>query len=245
MTEREVLEVAARAVEIARKAGADEAEATASHARRFHVEAREEELTKLEQSTGSTLSMRLISGGRRVSFGTSDLSQEAIESMVAGALAQAKEVTPDPLAGLPHECGALSMDLQLCDPALASRDDALKVDDALALERLVRTVDPRIVNSSGSHYADAVSTIALANSSGFAKAYTAARASRSSAPVAEENGVKRTGHYGTASRYVHELESNDDFARMAAQRCVEMFGAHKPPTARLPVIFERDVAAAV
>ena len=240
-----MLEVATRAVDIARHAGADEAEATVSHARRFHVEAREEELTKLEQSTGSTLSMRLISRGRRVSFGSSDLSRETLERMVAGALEQAKEVTPDPLAGLPHECGALSVDLQLCDPALATRDDALKVDDALALERLIRTADPRIVNSSGSHYADAVSTVALANTSGFAKAYTAARASRSSAPVAEENGVKRTGHYGTASRYLSELESNDDVARMAALRCVEMFGARKPPTARLPVIFERDVAAAV
>jgi PmbA protein len=245
MTEREVLEVATNAVEIAKKLGADEAEATVSHARRFHVEARETELTKLEQSTGRTLNMRLITGNRRVSFGTSDVSHETLERMIANALEQAKEVTPDALAGLPRECGALTTDLKLFDPELASRDDALKVDDALALERLVRLADSRIVNSSGSHYADAVSTVALANTSGFARGYTAARASRSSGPVAEENGVKRTGHYGTASRYVKELESNDDVARMAAQRCVEMFGARKPPTAKLPVIFERDVAAAV
>ena len=105
MTEREVIEVASRAVEIARHAGADEAEATVGHTRRFHVEARETELTKLEQSTGSTLSMRLISGGRRVSFATSDLSREALERMVAGALEQAREVTEDSLAGLPRECG--------------------------------------------------------------------------------------------------------------------------------------------
>lgn len=245
MTEREVLEVAINAVEIARKSGADEAEGTVSHTRRFHVEARELQLTKLEQSQGRTLSMRLIAGGRRVSFGTSDVSRETVERMVANALEQAKEVTPDALAGLPHECGALATDLKLYDPELASRDDALKVDDALALERLVRLADPRIVNSSGSNYADAISTVALANTSGFARAYTAARASRSSGPVAEEGGVKRTGHYGTASRYVRELESNEDVARMAAQRCVEMFGARKPPTAKLPVIFERDVAAAV
>lgn len=245
MTEREVLEIVVRAVELAKHAGADEAEATASHGRRFHVEARDRDLTKLEQSTGHTITMRLFKGGRRVSFGSSDVTREVLERMIAGSLAQANQVTVDPLAGLPEKCGAAAIDLKLYDPALAMRDDALKVDDALALEAMIRAADPRIVNSSGSHYSDAISTVALANSHGFAQVYTAARASRSSGPVAEEGGVKRTGHYGTAARYVRELESNDDVARMAAKRCVEMFGARKPPTAKLPVIFERDVAAAV
>jgi PmbA protein len=245
MTEAQAVELASKAVAIARNAGADEAEATLSHGRSFHVEAREKELTKLEQSTGRTMHMRLIVGGRRVSVGTSDVSNDSLQSVIGAAIEQAKEVTPDPLAGLPENCGALGIDLKLFDPALASRDDALKVDDALSLERIIRASDARVTNSGGSHYGDGISTVAIANSCGFARAYTATRVSRSTSPVAEDGGHKRTSHYGTASRYVNELESNDSVAKMAAKRCVEMFGASKPHTGRMPVIFERDVAAAV
>lgn len=245
MTEREALEIAANAVSSATRAGADAAEATLSQARRFHVEARDKTISKLEGSTGSTLHVRLFRGGRRVSLSTSDLTREGIEAAMRGAVEQAREVAADPLATLPDLCSRFEGDLRLYDSAIAHRDDALKVDDVLAMEKMIRDADSRVVNSSGSHYSDASSIIALANSAGFAQAYTSTRASRSSAPVAEVKGVKRTGHYGTAARYYADLEPPETIARIAARRAVELFGARKPATTRLPVIFERDVAAAV
>ena len=245
MTEREALEIAADAVNAATQAGATAAEATLSQARRFHVEAREKAISKLEQSTGATLHVRLFLDGRRVTVSTSDLTQEAVQRSLREAVEQAREVAPDALASLPDHCSAFPGDLRLYDPAVAQRDDALKVDDVLDLEKMIRDADARVVNSSGSHYSDASSITALANSSGFSAAYTATRASLSSAPVAEHGGVKRTGHYGTAGRFFRDLESRSTVSRVAARRAVELFGARKPKTARLPVIFERDVAAAV
>lgn len=245
MDEREALEVARDAVELAKQSGADGVEATVSVARRFHVEAREKTLAKLEQSTGKSLHVRLYAGGRRASLTTSDFDRDALRAALRIALDEARFVAADPLAGLPERCARYDGDLKLFDRALAERDDAVKVDDALALERLARDEDPRIVNSSGSHYGDAVSITALANSTGFAQAYSSTRASRSTGPVAEDGGVKRTGHYGTAARFLAEMEGNDVVARFAAKRAVEMFGARKPATMRVPVIFERDVAAAV
>lgn len=246
MTEREALELAAAAVETATRAGADAAEATLSHAKRFHVEAREKTISKLEQSTAKNLHVRIFrDGGRRVSVSTSDLTREGIANAVRDAFEQAGVVAPDSLAGLPERCGRFEGDLALFDANVAQRDDALKVDDVLALEKMVRDADARIVNSSGSNYADAAAIVALANSNGFSGAYTSTRASRSSAPVGEDAGVKRTGHYGTAGRFFADLESSEQVARTAARRALELFGARKPATARLPVIFERDVAAAV
>jgi PmbA protein len=245
MTEREALEIAADAVRSATQAGAGAAEATFSHARRFHVEARDKTISKLEQSIGATLHVRLFLDGRRVTLSTSDVTREAVQSALREAVEQAREVAPDALASLPERCSSCEVDLRLFDQAIAQRDDALKVDDVLELEKLIRDADSRVVNSSGSHYSDASSITALANSSGFAAAYTGTRASLSSAPVAEHNDVKRTGHYGTAGRFFRDLESRATVSRVAARRAVELFGARKPKTARLPVIFERDVAAAV
>ena len=245
MNELEALEAARHAVAVATKLGADASEATVGITRRFHVEAREKTLSKLEQSIGKTLQMRLFCGGRKVSLSSSDFSEDGIRDVIAGAIEQSRYVAGDKLAGLPDECGRYGGDLALFDRDIAGRDDTAKVDDALALEKMIRDADPRIINSGGSNYADAVSFIALANSAGFADAYTSTRASRSTSPVAEEGAVKRTAHYGTAGRYAKDLEDPQTVARIAAKRTVEMFGARKPPTARLPVIFERDIAAAV
>ena len=245
MDEREAIAAARQAVETAVSAGADAAEATIGVTRRFHVEAREKTISKLEQSTGKTLHMRLFREGRKVSLSSSDFSTDGIASAIAAALDQSRYVAADEWSGLPGTCGRTGGDLGLYDAAVADRDDASKVDDALALEQMIRDADPRVTNSSGSNYADAVSIVALANSSGFADAYTSTRASRSTSPVAEEGEIKRTAHYGTAGRRAKDLEDSQTVARIAARRTVELFGAKKPPTARLPVIFERDIAAAV
>nr|MDQ2664319.1 TldD/PmbA family protein [Candidatus Eremiobacteraeota bacterium] len=120
-----------------------------------------------------------------------------------------------------------------------------RLDEALALEAAVRSADPRISNSNGSHVDDAKGLIALCNSAGFRGAYRSTRADRSSSPVADDGVNKRTGSYGTAARSLSELESVEDVAAVAARRTVEMFGARKPSTGRTAVIFERDVAGSI
>ncbi|MGH7755477.1 MAG: metallopeptidase TldD-related protein, partial [Vulcanimicrobiaceae bacterium] len=49
----------------------------------------------------------------------------------------------------------------------------------------------------------------------------------------------------TAARGYAALEPVEQVAGIAARRAVQMCGARRPPTMRVPVIFERDVAAAV
>jgi len=245
MTQSEAIDVAVRAVEAAIGAGAHAAEATYSMTDRFHVEARETTISKLERSSGSSLHVRLLRAGRRATLVTSDLSPQGLRETIGRAFEQIPYVASDEFTGLPDECGSFAGDLALCDEHVSQRDDEAKIEDALALERIIRASDARIVNSSGSHYADATSILALANSNGFTGAYAGTRASLSTGPVADEEGTKRTAHYGTAARLTRDLESRDDVGRIAARRAVEMFGARKPRTMRVPVIFERDTAAAV
>jgi PmbA protein len=245
MREDAALEIAQRAVAHARDAGAEAAEATVTIARRFHAEARETVVAKLEQTTAKSLHVRVFSEGRKASLITTDFTADGLRAAVARTIAGAAFVAPDPYAGLPAEFASDAPLLHLCDPLVEARDPADKVEEALALERAIRAYDPRIVNSSGSHYNDSVSVTAIANSAGFAGAYASTRAGRSTAPVAVEAEVKRTAHYGTAARRLDELENTDAVARTAGRRAVELFGARKPATMRVPVIFERDVAAGI
>jgi PmbA protein len=245
MRETEALSLAERAVAEAKTAGADAAEATVSIARRFHSEARENVVAKLEQATAKSLHVRIFTGGRKASLTTTDLTGEGLREAIARTIASASQVAPDPLAGLPDAFATELPELHLFDPLVEERDATEKVDEALTLERLIRANDARIVNSSGSHYNDAISVTAIANSAGFASAYASTRAGRSTAPVAIDAGVKRTAHYGTAARQLGALESPTDVAATGSRRATELFGARKPATMRVPVIFERDVAGSI
>lgn len=242
------LDYAQQAVEMAQRAGATQSEATLGIIRKFSVEARDKAVTKLEQSTGRSLHMRVFVDGRKASLSTSDFDRERLREAIAGAVAQARFVAQDPYALLPEgSTGSVvdERDLDLYSNDVAQREAQLKIDEALELERRIREGDARITNSNGSHAGDTASTTVLVNSAGFAGAYRSTRVHRSSSPVALDGEAKRTGAYGTAARRLSDMEDVAAVARKAVERTVGSFGARKPQTMRVPVIFERDVAASV
>ncbi len=243
------LELARRIVELATRAGADAAEATYAVANRFSTEARGSEVVKLEQSVGRSLALRVFVNGGKASLGTSDLSSQGLEHFVRETVDAARFVAPDEHAGLPNaQMTPVSGDdarLLMFSGDVRTRDAAAKIDDALELERLACAADARIVNSSGSRVADATTTIALANSLGFAGSYRTSQASIGVSPIAADGETKRTASYGSASRSYAGLERVASVARKATHRATALVGARKPPTMRVPVIFERDVAALV
>ncbi len=243
MNDGRAIELACEALELASAAGAQTAEASVSIARRFHAEARDNAISKLEASTGKGLFMRVFRGGRKATLTTSDFSPDGMSDAIRRAVAQADQVAVDEFAGLPDVVAGEAVDLALFDPRIADRDGAEKLDDAIKLERLIREADARVVTSSGSNYTDAIAVTAIANTSGFSAVYSWTRAGRSTGPVALDGGVKRIAHYGTAGRYLDDLEAAGSVATTAVRRAVDLFGARKPPTMRVPVIFERDVAA--
>lgn len=232
-------------------AGADQAEASAVVNERFNVEARGAEVTKLERSIGRNVVVRAFVGGAKASFATTDISLDALRSLATETVDAARFVEADVHAGLTLEADARASTqpgadgLQLFGEDVASRAADAKIADARELERQIRAADARIVNSSGSYVIDSIRTVSLANSLGFAGSYRATSAALGTAPIAADGTAKRPGSFGTAARsYARTL----DVATVAAQavaRAVGGIGSRKPPTMRVPVIFERDAAAMV
>ncbi len=227
-------------------AGAGDAEAMVGVSRRFSCEARDRTIAKLEQSVSRGLTLRVYVGGAKATLSTTDLSAEGLAGAAEAVVEAARFVAPDPCAGLSDQgVAGEALDLDLVDPQVAQRDPQRKVDEALTLERLVRAFDPRITNSSGSRVVDSVSRVAYANSRGSHGTYRSTTVSRGTVPIALDEGIKRNGAYGTAARHLERLLPVEAVAARAAGRAVEQCGARKPPSMKVPVIFERDVAAAV
>jgi PmbA protein len=229
-------------------AGATDADATVTIADRFACQARDRELTQLERSRSRSLHVRAFVGTRRATLSTTDLTGEGIAALASRVAAAAAFVGEDPCAGLPDPAAPGELcdhDLFTVAPDVAERDDSDKIDEALGLERAVREADVRIENSDGSRVGDSVSSWALVNTRGFRGVTQGTRVSRSTAPVVREGDAKRIGYYGSAARGWATLEPAQSVALHAVHRALALLGARKPATMRVPVIFERDVAAAV
>ena len=244
----EALALADAAIALVTAAGATDADAIVEITDRFACEARERDVTKLERSRGRSLHVRAFVGTRYSTLATTDLSRAGVAALAQRAVAAAEFVAEDPHAGLADPVasdGVCDHDLGTVDDDVAARADEEKVDEALAMELAVRAADVRIANSDGSRVRDSVMSWALANTRGFRGVTQGTQVSRTAAPVALDGASKRIGHYGTAARGWNTAESAPAVALHAVHRALAMLGARKPATMRVPVIFERDVAAAV
>ncbi len=238
-------DLVAVALAAATASGATDAEASLGLADRFACEARLTEVTKLERSRARGLSLRVFVGKKRAALSTTDLTPAGIRELATRTVEAARFVADDPHAGLPEVFGIAEGDFGLVSPDVAARPDEAKIEEALELERLVRQGDPRITNSKGAHVGDTRATHLLANTRGFSGSYDTTYASRSVTPLASDGADRRIGSYGSAARSYAGLTPVADVARIAVERAVLLCGARKPATMRIPVIFERDLAASV
>ena len=87
-------------IEMAKKTGADAADALYVGDASTGVQVRLGALEDVERSEGEEIGLRLFVGRRSASVSSSDLSDEALGALVERAVAMAREAPEDPFAGL-------------------------------------------------------------------------------------------------------------------------------------------------
>ena len=238
------------AVEAAKQAGADAADAIQLASDSVEARVRGDEIDYVKQAREHALGLRAFVRGARglgaALVSTSDLSHAAIRSLAADAVALARATAEDPDAGPPSDGFAHAWpELELLDPRDRQIPLEVQLAEAREAEAAARALDPRIVNSEGSQVASSFESLAFACSSGFEGCYEGAHHSLVSSPVAAENGAMQTDYWLTAARRRSELEAPASVGRRAAERALAQLGAHPVPTQRVPVIFEAPAARAV
>jgi PmbA protein len=242
-------ELAGRVVELAKKAGADVAEASARGGFELSVRVRLGKPELVEEAGHHSVSLRVLKNQRVAITSTSDLSDAGIERCVEDALSLVELSEPDPFAG-PADPSLLSSpphpDLELFDPSVGSIDADQAIALATRAEAAALAFDPRITLSEGASFSRTDGVSALVLSSGFSGLLRGSYASLSVAPVAEdEGGKKRRGHYWTGHRHLAQMEDAESVGKEAARRTVGKLGARKIATTEAPVVFDPDVARSI
>jgi PmbA protein len=238
------------AVEAARRAGADAADAIQVVSDSVEARVRGDEIDYVKQAREHALGLRAFVRGTKglatALVSTSDLSHAAIEGLAADAVALARATAQDPDAGLPEGGFAQGWpELALLDPADREVPLEAQLAEAREAEAAARAVDRRIVNSEGTSVGASFDAVALACSTGFEGSYESAYHSLVASPVAAENGAMQSDYWLTAARRRSELEPPAAVGRRAAERALAQLGARGVATQQVPVIFEAPAARAV
>src|ERR1700761_2633516 len=150
----------------AKRAGADAADGLYVCNESTAVSVRLGALEDVERSEGETIGLRLFVGRRSASVSSSDLSAEALATLVDRAVAMAREAPEDAYAGLAPEDRLLRGDA----PSVDGDDGAGVLPEDLRARALIAEEAARAVsgvtNSEGASASHGRTNIALATSHG-------------------------------------------------------------------------------
>jgi len=240
-TTQDALDLLGDLIAKARKAGADAADAVhigsvgLSHAQRLGAPER------LEREESQDVGLRVFVGRRQAIVSSTDMARDTLDELVERALAMAKAVPEDPYCGLaaPEDLAGAVPDLDILDAEEPAPE--VLIERARACEEAARAITG-VTNSEGAEAGWGMMQVALAASNGFAQGYARSSHSVGVSVIAGEGlGMERDYDFDTAV-YGAELDDPAEVGRRAGEKAVRRLGARKPPTKRLPIVYDPRVA---
>ncbi|MBZ5760514.1 MULTISPECIES: TldD/PmbA family protein [Rhizobium] len=235
-----LLSRASQLIDLARKAGADAADAVVVRSRSQSVSVRLGKVEGTESSESDDFSLRVFVGNRVANVSANPGFD--LQVLAERAVAMAKVSPEDPFACLADDdkLARNYPDLDLYDPTEVSTDQLREA--ALAMEEAGLAVKG-VSKSSGSGASAGMGGMVLVTSRGFEGAYMGSRFGRSVSVIAGEGtGMERD--YDFDSRlYFADLDSAEDIGRRAGERVVKRINPRQVPTGKnVTVVFDPRVA---
>lgn len=231
---------AADAVDLAKKAGANDAWAVTSRTRSVSTTWRDGKVEKVQESTSRGLRIQLYVDGRYSSHSTTDLRPERLAPFINEAVALTRALQPDPFRVIPDP--ALFKDrpnvaLDLVDSQLATISPDQR--NAWCQEMDTHTHDDPKVISATSEQGDDHSLVAHVSSNGFEGTREGTSISLyAEVTVRDEGDKKPEGWYYTAARHQADLQSPVRIGDEALQQALLRLGTKKGPTGKMTLVVD-------
>ncbi len=247
-----LVETASLAVELAKKAGADDAEVIVRDGSELTAKIRLGEPELLQEASSRGLGLRVFKDGRRAVTYTSDLRRNSLAAFAAETVELAQLSEPDELNRLPEpsELATSLPDLDLYDDHVARVDAAWALAQCKRGEKAALDADARVTNSEGATWSRTLGATAFATSGGFAGGYRGSYASFVVEPLCDdptdpENPKKRNGFWWTANRFLAELDEPEEVGREATRRTAATIGARKIATQECAIVFDPECGRSI
>jgi len=238
---------AIHAVELATRAGADDAWATASQGRDVEFGYRDGALEKVKDTTSRSLAVQIYADGRYSSHQTTDLSPDRLESFIHEAVAITRALEPDEHRAITPAVlfeGRPDVDLDLVDSGVAKIDRDTRLEWCRALDESA-TAHERVISATAGVY-DGLQHSASASSNGFEGAEESTYCWYGSSITLRDQGERRAsdGFY-VGGVYADALPAASEVAATALQRSLSRLGSEKGPTIKAAMLVDSRAAASL
>jgi PmbA protein len=241
----ELMDRAARAIELAQQKGAQGAWAYANRSRGRAIDLRDGEVEKVQENVSRSLSLQLWVDGRYTAHNTTDLTPARLDAFVEQAVALTRALEPDPDRLLPDPKlfeGRTTANLELADENLSARTLEQCIADCERMNQRARASD-RVISSTSSAY-DGHHSAAAVSSNGFSGTYEATYARLGTDVTLRDEGDKRPEDgIGVTTRHLHELLDAEQIGKLALERASSRLGTRKGPTLATTMVVDRLAAA--
>ena len=233
-------------INMAKKAGADAAEAVFAVSHSLSVGVRKGEVETVERDETSDLGLRVFVGRRQAVVSISEFSRSTLERTVERAIAMAKLAPEDPYAWLADPAllyrpiRQANTDLQMFDRTLFSAEGLQT--RALDIEAAGIGLSPALQSDAASagysNYQWHMQT-----SDGFEGAHKSSLFYQSGRFIATDadGNMERDGE-GRSTRFAEDLPDVALTGRIAAERALAAMGARKVGTQKMAVLFDKRIA---
>jgi len=219
----------------------EQVEAYAEEERRTEVSALRGEVEGMTFAESRGVGVRVIRDERLGYAWAADPTEDEVRAAVSAARENAALAEPDASNVLPDAAGVEPMpELFRAESASIAADD--KVHMALDLERYTVSRDPRVTKVDLAQVGDEVSRVAIASTTGVDLSYERTDAWVVAVTLAVDGDETQVGFSFTIARGLDQL-AWEPIADEAVDRAVQMLGAAKPETAKLPVILDPFAAS--
>ena len=238
-------ELAALAIDTARRKGASASEAALSRSAGLDVNVRLAEVETIEHTRDNSFGVTVYFGNSKGSASSTDLGAPAVRETVEAACRIARHTAQDEFSGLadPERMAVDPPDLDLFHPWAISTEEAIAI--ALETETAARDHDARITNSDGASVSRHDGDYVYGNSHGFLEGGSSSRNSVSCVVIAEDSSGMQRGYWYSSVRNPAGLEPASQIGLTAARRTIDRLGARKLDTRTAPVLYEADIARGV
>ena len=244
---QELIHRVAEAIELAKRAGANEAWATASKRRSVEIEYRDDALEKVQESTTRGLSIRLWVDGRYSSHRTTDLRPDSLRTFIPDAVALTRALEQDPYRLItPPELyeNRPTDDLDLVDPAIAEIDPQERVRWCEAIAETARNHDRFISTTTG--VSDSAGMFASASSNGFTgnQRWTSLWCG-GEVTLRDEGDRRREGSFWAGGTHLSEVPDRAELGTKALHEAARHVGSTQGPTRRTVMVVEPRIAGSI
>lgn len=238
---------ASEAVEMAQRAGADEAWASATRSRDVEFEYRDGRLENVKDTTSQGLGIRVYARGRYSSHSTTDLHPDRLRDFVEEAVAVTRALEPDEHRRItPPELFAQlpGTDLELVDTNVAALDRERRMEWCSVLHERA-SAHERVVSATAGVY-DGTVEAASASSNGFVGSQSSSYCwTGAEVTLVDRDDRRASDSYYPVAVHLADLPDLSDTGTRALARALARLGAQKGPTLKGAMVVDAQAAGSL